>query len=381
MPGDYDFGLSSEQEQRAAELHRTSFSVDMCSMGPGGPALFAELPEDVVAERLPEDVPPIVRFALGMLLPYMLTAEGVSNSLEPFCKGHTAASFALGGVTDFELGPIVRLGEWLENIPWMDLARTAGDFRRAQREGSYVTYGFCQPSVNGLSRELGQFDKARELGVRAVMLTYNRQDFVGAGCTERTNAGLSHYGLSVVEKLNDIGVIVDTSHCGRQTTLDACQFSRAPVTANHTSAEAIYPHDRAKSDEEFRAVAETGGVIGVYAMPFCLASAASEATIEIMLDHIDYVVRVAGWEHVGIGTDWPFMLSTELAENTIGQNIAEMGFRPEHEISTSQKLVGYEDARDFVNITRGLVARGYQDRKIKGILGENFLRVFEAVCG
>ena len=109
--------------------------------------------------------------------------------------------------------------------------------------------------------------------------------------------------------------------------------------------------------------------------------AASEATIEIMLDHIDYVVRVVGWEHVGIGTDWPFMLSTELAENTIGQNIAEMGFRPEHEISTSQQLVGYEDARDFVNITRGLVARGYEDRQIKGILGENFLRVFEAVCG
>ena len=84
---------------------------------------------------------------------------------------------------------------------------------------------------------------------------------------------------------------------------------------------------------------------------------------------------------MGIGTDWPFLLSVELAEETIGRNIAEMGFRPEHEIGVSQSLGGYEDARDFVNITRGLVARGYQDRQIKGILGENFLRVFEAVCG
>jgi membrane dipeptidase len=381
MPGDYSFALSSEQEARALKLHRTSFSVDMCSMGPGGPALFAQLPQDVVAERLPDDVPPIVRFALGMLLPYMFTAEGISDALEPFCKGHTAASFALGGVTDLELGPISRLNEWIERIPWMDLARTAEDFRRAQREGSYVTYGFCQPSLSGLPRDLGQFDKAKELGVRSVMLTYNRQDLVGAGCTERTNAGLSYYGLEVVEKLNDIGLIVDTSHCGRQTTLDACRFSKAPVTANHTSAEALYPHARAKSDAELRTVADTGGVIGVYAMPFCLAPAASKATVETMLDHLDHVVRIVGWEHVGIGTDWPFMLSVELAEETIGRNIAEMGFRPEHEIGVSQSLVGYEDARDFVNITRGLVARGYEDRQIKGILGENFLRVFEAVCG
>jgi membrane dipeptidase len=350
-------------------------------MGPGGPALYAELPEDVVAERLPESWPPMVRFALGMMLPYQLTAEGATIALERFCRGHTAWSFASGGVTDFELEPISRLGEILENIPWMDLARTAEDFRRAKREGTCATYGFCQPSMVGLPRDLVQFDKAQALGVRSVMLTYNRQDFVGAGCTERTNAGLSHFGLEVVEKLNDLRLIVDTSHCGRQTTLDACRFSRAPVTANHTSAEAIYAHDRAKSDEEFRAVADTGGVIGVYAMPFCLAPAASQATIDTMLDHIDHVVSVVGWQHVGIGTDWPFMLSVALAEKTIGQNVQDMGFRKEHEISTSQKLVGYEDARDFINITRGLVARGYEDREIQGILGENFLRVFEAVCG
>ena len=87
--------------------------------------------------------------------------------------------------------------------------------------------------------------EAEDDEVRAWQRAQGRRDRRNRECTERTNAGLSHYGPTVVEKLNDIGLIVDTSHCGRQTTLDACRFSRAPVTANHTSAEALYPHDRA----------------------------------------------------------------------------------------------------------------------------------------
>jgi membrane dipeptidase len=381
VPGDYAFGLSDEQEAHALALHGANISIDMCSMGPGGPALYSQLSAAMIDERLPKHWPSMARFAIGMMLPYLLTAEGAIDALEPYCKGHTAASFALGGVSDLELEPISKLGQIVEKIPWMDLARSAEDFRSAQLEGRYVTYGFCQPTMSGLPRELAQFDKAHALGVRSVMLTYNRQDFVGAGCTERADAGLSHFGLQVVEKLNDIGMNVDTSHCGRQTTLDACRASRKPVTANHTSAEVVYAHDRAKSDDELRAIADTGGVVGVYTVPFFVGEAASRPTLETMLDHIDHIVGVIGWQHVGIGTDWPFMLSTQLAEETIGQSIKDLGFRSEHEVGVSQTLVGYEDARDFLNITRGLVARGYADREVAGILGENFLRVFETVCG
>lgn len=321
------------------------------------------------------------KFLDGMELPYQVTAEGASDALRVFCRGHTAASFAMGGIYENELEPLHRLCGAVDRIEWMRFADTAEDFRGAQREGTYATYGFAQPGISGLPRQLGFFDKARTLGTRSIMLTYNRQDFVGAGCTERTNAGLSNYGLQVVAKLNDIGIIVDTSHCGKQTTLDACAASKSPVTANHTSAEGVYQHDRAKSDEEFDAIAATGGLVGVYAVPFFLAPPEAKAGVDVMLDHIDHIVRRVGWQHVGIGTDWPFMLTHGIAESTVGQNTEDMGFRPEHGITIRQNLVGYDDARDFVNFTRGLVSRGYGDDAVRGILGGNFLRVFEAVCG
>ena len=149
MSGDYNFSLSSEQEQHAQQLHADAISIDMCSMGPGGPALYDRLPEDVVEDRLPESMHPIQRFIVGMELPYSLSAEGATDALQTFCQGHTCASFAMGGVTDTELQGLENLNKNVENIPWMSFADTAEDFRRAKAEGTYVTYGFGQPGLAG----------------------------------------------------------------------------------------------------------------------------------------------------------------------------------------------------------------------------------------
>jgi membrane dipeptidase len=383
MPGDFDFGLSQEQEQRARDLHASSISVDMCSMGPGGPAMFAELPEAAVRECLASQDNPILQFLAAMELPYELASRDAASSdlLRRYFTGHTAASYACGGTTDLELEPLGRLKDRVEKIEWMKIADCAEDFRRAQRERTYVTYGYSQPGGGGHPFDLGQFDKARDLGMRSVMLTYNNQDLVGAGCTDRTNAGLSNYGLQVLERLNELKLIVDTSHCGRQTTLDACLFSKVPVTANHTLASMVFNHDRGKSDEELRAIADTGGVIGVVAVPFFMKSPGVRADMNDMLDHIDYIASKVGWQHVGIGNDWPFMLTDEVAKATIGHALGDMGFREEHGVDISMYLDGYEDSRDFINITRGLVSRGYEDDAIRGILGGNFVRVFEDVVG
>lgn len=381
MSGDFDFGLTEAQEQHARQLHEESISIDLVSMGPGGAAVYDRLPQDEVKSRLPESMDPWVRFARAMTLPFELSAEGPSDSLREFCLGHTAASFSMASVTPEQLQRAERMHAWSEQIPWMNLAGCAEDFRTAHAEGTYATYGNVQPNLDGLPRDLALYDEAFAKGVRAVMLTYNNQDFVGAGCTERTNAGLSNFGKKLVNHLNKVGLLVDTSHCGRQTTLDACLFSDRPVMANHTAAAAIFNHDRAKSDEELEAIAATGGLIGVYALPFFLAPPHENPTFDLILDNIDYIVKLVGWEHVAIGTDWPFMMSHHLAEVTIGLKTAELGFRPEHGISVTRTTKGYENARDFVNYTRGLIGRGYTDEQIKGILGENFLRLFEEVCG
>jgi len=116
-------------------------------------------------------------------------------------------------------------------------------------------------------------------------------------------------------------------------------------------------------------------------LPFFLAPPHENPTFDLVLDNIDYIVKLVGWEHVAIGTDWPFMMSHHLAEVTIGTQTAELGFRPERGISVSRTTEGYKDARDFVNYTRRLLGRGYTDEQIKGILGENFLSLFEEVCG
>jgi membrane dipeptidase len=179
--------------------------------------------------------------------------------------------------------------------------------------------------------------------------------------------------------MDEMGIIVDTAHSGKQTTLDCCRVSRRPVIASHALAAAVQPHDRAKSDEEIRAIASTGGVIGIVAVPFFLSDGV-DVTVEAMLDHIDHIASLVGPEHVAIGSDWPMQQSKAslLRLRAIEERI---GFRPEHRIDWPVNLVGLDDYRDFPNLTRGLVSRGHSDEAIRGILGENFLRVFAAVCG
>jgi membrane dipeptidase len=151
------------------------------------------------------------------------------------------------------------------------------------------------------------------------------------------------------------------------------------VVASHTSAAGLYEVDRGKSDVELKALAETGGVIGIAAVPPFLAPGEG-VTIEAMLNHIDYASELVGWRHVGIGTDWPLQASRETLDAVYMPLMMESGFRPEHNLSIAN-LVGFDDYRDYPNITRGLVSRGYDDEQIRGVLGENFLRVFEEVCG
>jgi membrane dipeptidase len=128
-----------------------------------------------------------------------------------------------------------------------------------------------------------------------------------------------------------------------------------------------------------RAIADTGGVIGVVAVPFFLTDN-KRPTIEHMLDHIDYIVALVGWQHVAIGTDWPMQAPDAVLRSTLTSETSVIGFRAEDRIDVTRRLEGFDDCRDLPNITRGLVKRGYGDEQIRGILGENALRVFAEVC-
>jgi membrane dipeptidase len=379
--GTYDFGLSAEEEDRAARLHRESIVIDMLFQGPCGyrcftPEMEAELAADFETHR--NDLK-YVYAALAM--PFRRALAGEFPDFQECWEalGITAGNRQVGaGFNEQTAGGWAAHTASFDRWPWLMRAVSAADFRRAKAEGKIAGYISSQNTVE-MGENLKLIDVLHMMGMRMIQLTYNSMNFVGAGCTERTDAGVSLFGQRLIARMNELGVIVDTGHCGRQTTLDACSLSEKPVVASHTSAAAIYPVDRAKSDEEIKAIGASGGVVGIYAVPFFLAPGA-DVTVEAMLDHIDYVATLIGWEHVGIGTDWPLQGSKE-AVSHLDSGGAEVGFRPEHNLDSRTNLIGFDDYRDFINFTRGLVKRGYSDEQIEGILGGNFLRVFEQVCG
>jgi membrane dipeptidase len=383
--GAFDFGLEPEEETRARRLHSESMIVDMLFMGPCGYRAYTdemvhELQEDWQEHRNAWRV-----FSAGSLQPIRWALRGEF----PGFKACWDASGVVAGnretMLDFIDAPFDESLAWtaiaiaqFDEFPWLVKALRARDFWLAKQDGKRAGYLSTQMTA-GMYR-LEHVDIASDLGVRMIQLTYNNLNLIGAGCTERTDAGISNFGARFVERMSTRGIIVDTAHCGRQTTLDACALSPLPVVASHTSAARLFEVDRAKSDEELEAIARSGGVIGVYAVPFFLA-AESDASIQVMLDHIEYIVNLVGWEHVGIGTDWPLQLPSWALREILPSWTLDIGFRSEHRIEPLRNLVGFDDYRDFPNITRGLVSRGYSDEQVQGILGGNFLRVFKAVCG
>jgi membrane dipeptidase len=179
--------------------------------------------------------------------------------------------------------------------------------------------------------------------------------------------------------MNELGILIDLSHSGHKTTMDAIEISTKPVVLSHTTCSKIYKHDRASNDDELKAVAQNNGYCGINVIPYLLTSKENHPSLNHFLDHLEHAIKIMGIDKVGVGTDWgryPKPLIGRMKEWT-----HRLGFREEHNIDTGALTEGWEDWSDWPNITRGLVSRGYSDEEIRGILGGNFLRVFKEVVG
>lgn len=378
----FDFGLDSVEEARAAQLHRESLIVDMLYQGPIGPDTY---PADLESHILDLQVN-APRNIFGL---FELTSQpvrlAVANKLGCFHERWLASGIT-GGNREVELANFEIYADLMglaqsqfDTFPWMIKALTADDFRSAKRQQGVA--GFISTQlVAGAFPSLDVLRFAWESGLRMLQLTYNGKNSIGCGCTDPDDGGISNFGRQAIALMDDLGVIVDTAHCGRRTTLEACQFSAKPVVASHTAAAMLHRHDRCKSNDELLAIAGTGGVVGIVAVPFFLTSD-THVTINHMLDHIDYVAKLVGPQHVAVGTDWPNQLPHSVLRDFFRDAIGQVGFRSEHNVNPNATISGFRDYLDFANISRGLVSRGYSDSEIEGILGGNFLRVFESVCG
>jgi membrane dipeptidase len=308
--------------------------------------------------------------------------------------GVDAANVTVASYRDSFERAVERVVEHRELVETNDnwrLVETAADLRAtASAGGTGLVLGF--QDTRPIGPDLSRFHAFEALGVRIVQLTYNDQNYVGAGCCERHDSGLSNFGHDLVAECNDRGVLVDLSHCADATTFETIEASTDPVACTHVGVHDIVgAPGRNVTHEQIQAVAETGGVIGLTLFPPLVKRdpetlSILPATVEDFLDHVDHVVDLVGPDHVGFGSD---LNDHALDAGVTPPNSSLRHYRPDHpEVFGRGPVDTYDPYPDGVHrhihlptLTRGLVARGYDDDEIRSILGENFLRVFETVWG
>jgi membrane dipeptidase len=329
----------SDTADRARRLHADSIVIDLLYQGPIGQE---EYPESLAA-GLPRPGSSAAMTLIDALSAPMLAAA--RGDLPAFHDAWAASGVTAGNRQ-------VELSDWplmaasfsaaqaqFDGLPWLTKALVADDIREAKSRGAHA--GFVSTQLyTGAPPDLRMVEYAHAFGLRMLQLTYNTMNTIGAGCTERTDAGVSSYGKAIIELCDELGIVVDTGHCGRQTTLDACELSSNPVIASHTAAAAVHPHARGKSDDELKALADTGGVIGVVTVPMFL-SGEPRSSISHMLDHLDHICELVGPEHAAIGTDWPMQLPGSMIAAIMRDAVRTGGFRPEDDVERVDTLTDF----------------------------------------
>jgi membrane dipeptidase len=263
----------------------------------------------------------------------------------------------------------------------LSMVRRHADIARAKKDGTLgLILGFQNTEM--IERDLARLDVFYRLGVRIIQLTYNDRNIVGDGCLEPGNAGLSAFGRQVVERMNSLGIAVDLSHCGTQTTADGIAASTKPPLITHSGCREVYRHPRSKEDRELKAMADKGGVVGIYFMPF-IGQGTGAPTVEMLMRQIDHALKVCGEDHVGIGSD----LSTAPIEETPEYLKEAKSFvegRAARGISAPDEsrplfIPELNHSRRIEGVARGLQQRRYSAAVIEKIIGGNFHRVFKDI--
>jgi len=354
MPRSNHFDLTDQERERAARLHSTAPVVD------GLIATDAYLTEPDYREDL--------------------AAGGV-----------TAANFTVASYRDQFESAVQQITRYRRLATERDarVVESASELYDAQNNSELgVVLGF--QDTKPIANDAWKVAAFADLGVRVMQLTYNEQNYVGAGCCERHDPGLSSFGREVVDRMNDCGVVIDLSHCGDQTTMDAIRLSDDPVACTHVGVrELCDAPGRNKTDTQLQALADAGGVAGISFFPPLVKRAPEshrvvQASVEDVLEHIEYAVDLVGIDHVGIGTDLDDQ-SLDRGETPPTSSLRH--YRPSHpavygEGPTAEYdpyPTGVDRHTKLETLTRGLVARGHTDEAITKILGGNFIRLFETV--
>ena len=214
------------------------------------------------------------------------------------------------------------------------------------------------------------------LGQRVSMLTYNAQNNLGCGSTERRDCGVSDFGAAIIQKMNETSMLVDVSHCGDMTTLDAFELSKKPVAITHSNCRALVNHPRCKTDEAIRKMAASGGVMGITGVRMFVRSE-EPTTIEHIVDPVDHVAKLVGVEYVGVGSDCDLNGYDKMPKAQ--DQALRASYKASYAFREKLDIEAFGHPRKIFDLTEALLRRGYGEADIVGILGGNFRRMFKNV--
>lgn len=300
-------------------------------------------------------------------------------------SGITAVNWTISFPTFEEtVNALASVDELVEKVPDSFLiVRKYSDISRAKREKKIgIIQGFQYTQF--LEDDPARIEVFRKMSVRIMQLTYNNRSIFGDGCLEPGNAGLSKAGMTAIEKMNEIGVAIDLSHSGYRTTSEGIAASKKPVLITHSGCTAVYPHPRSKPDDILKALADRGGYIGIYLMPY-LAASPTVPTREHVLTHLLHAINVCGADHVGIGSDGAIekVLLTPEQKTAFETDIARrkklgIGAPGEDRFPFLPDLNG-PDHMEVIAFE--LAKRGQPSSVIGRVLGANFQRVLGEIWG
>jgi membrane dipeptidase len=330
----------------------------------------------------------------------LLTLDCLSIEGPEFDPAPALAAGLTGAVLDLPIYPRSRANA-LEALASWETAFTqpngrfqpivrADDFDAALAQGKFAVVLACQdasildvPSRSVDDANLVHLREFFEKRLRVLQLAHGDRNGVGDSFRERTDAGLSRLGEDVVAEMNRLGMLVDLSHCSDRTTLEAIRISQKPCVVTHAGCRALYPTKRNKTDEAIRALAEKGGVFGVFCMTLWLTDA-ERATVDDVTRHVDHALQVAGEDHVVFGSDGPVMGVPSIEAELSGMQAyskARLGIPGSERVPTHVRAPELNGPNRWSVLADALKKHGHPARVVDKVMGRNFARVFRDVVG
>ena len=352
-------------------LRLTGGTAALLGFRGGGQSLFASSSADgpLIMDAMGE-----IRDVYGPELIGEILASGLRAVTVTLCDPKTFEQEAM----DVGMEGIRSYDRYLSAHPDLFVkAVSVADIDWARQDGKLAVFYLFQNSTQ-FGRDLDRVDEFYDLGVRSSQITYNYQNWAGAGCKERVGSGLTSFGHELVETMNEAGMLIDLSHANMQTMADAIRASKAPVVVSHTACMTVYENVRNTTDENLRLLAEHGGVVGICQIrPFI--TSAREGAFEHYLDHIEHAIDVAGIEHVCIGSDRDHRI-VEMSDEYIAELKAEEGDNF-NESDWPLYMEGLNGPRRMEVVWEGLAKRGLSDSDLEKVMGGNIYRLYSEVIG